>query len=421
MQARLDAAIEEHAEEAFSFLQALVAEPSTVGQEQAALEVFMAQAMTAGLEVTRLPFPGGPLGDAAAGVAPPRETVSPQRFQVLARTPGAQSLRLLLNGHMDVVPAGEAELWTSPPFQPTRREGRLYGRGTADMKCCFAVGMLAIRALRQVAPDLFDAAGLGFVAVVEEECTGNGTLLSARMGAIAPEVVVLESTELGLMLGGVGILWLDIVVQTGAGHANAAEAGRNAVELGMKLVAGLRDWAEETRLAWPDPALDADLNPYAVNLGRVESGDWTSSAPATAHFSVRVGFPRGWSPEEAEKRVRDAIDRIVADDAGFTIAPKVTLSGFRAKGYLIDDEAVLVRDLASAHAAVFGVQPRRFSLGSTTDARIYLEEFGIPAVCFGASGGRMHGVDEYVDLSSIVDAARVLARFILMRFSGEVA
>jgi acetylornithine deacetylase len=418
MQAKLDAAIANHAETAFAFLEALVAAPSLIGQEQAALEIFAAEAVEAGLEVTRLPFPNGPIADPQAGVAPPLGVVSANRFQVLARTPGARTLRLLLNGHMDVVPAGAEALWTSPPFRPERRDGRLYGRGAADMKSGFAVGILAIRALRQVAPDLFCDAGLGFVAVVEEECTGNGTLLAAGQGALAPEVVVLEPSGLGLLLGGIGVLWLDVLVTAAAGHANQAVASTNAVDLGMKIVTGLRDWAKAMRRSHPDAALDAGRDPYAVNLGQVAAGDWTSSAPATALFSVRVGFPRGWTPDEAEQQLRMAIDRVVAEEPGFAIPPLVTLSGFRAKGYLMDGQHPLVRDLAVAHEAVLGVQPDTSCLPSTTDARIYLEEFGIPAVCYGATGARLHGADEYVELRSIVDAARVLARFLLRRFGG---
>jgi acetylornithine deacetylase len=327
----------------------------------------------------------------------------------------------MLNGHIDVVPAGADALWTNAPFRPVRRDGRLYGRGAADMKSGFAVGMLAIRALRQVAPDLFRDAGLGFVAVVEEECTGNGTLLAAEQGALAPEVVVLEPSGLGLLLGGIGVLWLNVLVTTPAGHANQAVAATNAVDLGMRIVTGLRDWARAMGRSHPDVALAANLDPYAVNLGQVAAGNWTSSAPATALFSLRIGFPRGWTPDEAEQHIRVAIDRVVSEEPGFAIPPLVTLSGFRAKGYLIDREDPLVRDLAAAHEAVLGIAPDRGCLPSTTDARIYLAEFGIPAVCYGARGARLHGADEYVELQSIVDAARVLALFLLRRFGGSCA
>jgi acetylornithine deacetylase len=413
----LDRAILAHREAMVAFLEDLVRAPSTVGSEQAAMEVFARQAEAIGLNVERLPFPNAKVSDPRAGVTPPVDLLSPDRYQVLATTPGKGELTLLLNGHMDVVPADSPELWTTLPFEPTRRDGRLYGRGAVDMKSGFAVGMLALRALRDVAPDLFAEKRLGFIAVVEEECTGNGTLLSVvEHGVTAREVVVLEPTDLGLLLGGVGILWIDVKVTSAAGHAHSAGGAINAVELGMRLVNGLRRWADDLQRTDPEPNMGANERAYNINLGKVAAGDWTSSAPATATFCVRIGFPRGWSPDKAEARVRAAISEMVEADPDFSIEPVVRLSGFRAKGHFISRDTELVSDLMQAHTAAHGAPPAAFMLGSTSDARVYLEDFGIPAVCYGARGANLHGVDEYVELSSIVDAARTLARFLLMRF-----
>jgi acetylornithine deacetylase len=287
------------------------------------------------------------------------------------------------------------------------------------MKSGFAVGMLALRALRDVAPDLFAEKRLGFVAVVEEECTGNGTLLSiVEHGVTAREVVVLEPTDLGLMLGGVGILWTEIKVTSEAGHAHSAGAA-NAIELGMRLVHGLRRWADDLHRTNPEPHIGADERAYNINLGKVSAGDWTSSAPASATFSVRIGFPRGWTPDQAEERVRTAISDMVKADPDFSSQPIVALSGFRAKGHFIGTDTALVRDLSSAHSDAHGAPPLAFMLGSTSDARVYLEDFNVPAVCYGASGRNLHGVDEYVELQSIIDAARTLARFLLKRFGRD--
>ena len=160
---------------------------------------------------------------------------------------------------------------------------------------------------------------------------------------------------------------------------------------------------------------------YAVNLGKVHSGDWTSTAPSSAIFGVRVGFPRAWTVQKAEAEVRNAIAAFVTADGGFPVQPVVTLSGLRAKGYLLDAATPLVRDLSAAHVQAHGAPPAVYSVGSTTDARTYLNDFGVPAVCFGPIGHDLHGIDESVDLQSIVDAARTLARFLLMRFAPEVS
>ncbi|WP_119271636.1 M20/M25/M40 family metallo-hydrolase [Taklimakanibacter deserti] len=421
MPTELDRAIETQAEAAFALLEALVRAPSVVGAEQAAMEVFAQEAAALGLAVRRLPFSNAPVTDPRAGITPPAGLLTPERYQVLATTPGDGELLLLLNGHLDVVPASSAEFWTAPPFTPERRNGRLYGRGAGDMKSGFAVGMLALRALFATAPQLFATRRLGFIAVVEEECTGNGTLVSlAEHGIRAPEVVVLEPSGLGLMLGGVGVLWIDIDVAAPSGHGYAASTGAGPIELGLDLVERLRQWSAKLRHAVPEPSMPGEENPYNVNLGKMQAGDWGSTRPSRASLTVRVGYPRAWTPEKAEAELRQVIAQAAAE-MGFSYPPIVTLSGFRAKGYLIDKESRLVRDLRAAHLDAHGAEPALYTLGSTTDARIYLNDFGIPAVCFGAVSHDIHGIDESVELQSIVDAARTLARFILMRFEATEA
>jgi len=416
----LQRAIDAHAEKAFAFLEALVRVPSVPGFEQPAMEVFAAEASDLGMDVQRLPFANGPLDDPRAGIAPGTDKVSDGRFQVVATTPGRGNLLVLLNGHMDVVPAASPHLWASPPFEPVRRDGRLFGRGAADMKSGFAIGMLALRAIRDVAPDLFARRRLGFVAVVEEECTGNGTLRSiSEGGVIADEVIVLEPTSLGLMLGGVGVLWVEIEVAAPAGHAYDAEAHQSAIEIGMRLVGGLRRWAEDMAVSEPEPGLGSNQTPYSINLGKVEAGDWISSVPARATLGVRVGFPRRWTADEAEDAVRTAIAEFAAR-SGLRIPPRVVSTGFRARGYLLDKDNRLARDLADAHRQEHRIEPAATMLPTTTDARIYLNDFDVPAVCFGAVAHAMHGIDESVELKSIADAARTLARFLLIRF-GEAS
>lgn len=327
----LDRAIDAHSERAFAFLEELVRVPSVAGFEQPAMDLFAREAADVGLAVERLPFPNGPLDDPRAGVAPAVEQLSEHRYQIVATTPGDGHPLLLLNGHMDVVPAQSPHLWTNPPFEPLRRNGRMYGRGTGDMKSGFAVGMLALRALRAVKPDLFAKRRLGFVAVVEEECTGDGTLRSiAENRVIAEEVVVLEPTDLGLMLGGVGVLWIEMEVSASAGHAYDSDAHQNAIEIGMRIVDRLRAWSVDLAMVEPEPALPpSNRTPYSLNLGKVEAGDWISSVPARATFGVRVGFPRSWTAEKAEAGVRKVIADF-ASSAGLQIPPRVTSTGSRA-------------------------------------------------------------------------------------------
>ena len=422
MATELDRAIERHAESAFAFLERLVNAPSTAGHEQAALEEFATELAQLDFDIARLPFPCGQPIDPRCGIAPAIDSVEP-RYQVLATTPGNSPLTLLLNGHMDVVPAASPELWTTPPFTASRRDGRMFGRGTGDMKGGFAIGVLALRALREVQPKLFTGEKrLGFLAVIEEECTGNGTFLAgSEQGITADAVVVLEPTDLGVLLGGVGVLWVDLEIRGSAAHAESAHLVVNPVELGMRMVAALRAWCTSLALTVDDPTLVDVPSPYNVNLGTVSSGDWTSSVPAVARLSVRIGFPRAWSPSFAESEVRSLVDAFAANDPDFNESPRLRTSGLRAAGYTIAANHELVLALGDAHQSAHGESLRTFSLGSTTDARTYLNDFGVAAACYGAVSHNIHGIDESVELQSIIDGARTLARFLANRFAPVAA
>jgi acetylornithine deacetylase len=410
LDAALDARIAANAEEAFSLLERLVAAPSVVGSEQAALEVLAGELEALGFDIERAPIPAT-IGDAPGAGVPLRPYEG--RYNLVARRAGVADRRsLLLNGHIDVVPATEPELWTTGPFQPSRRDGWLYGRGAGDMKCGFAMGVLAIRSLLEVEPEAL-AGPLTLVAAIEEECTGNGTLATAADGILADAVVLLEPTDLELLLGGIGVLWLEVTVAGRAAHASAPGSGVNAIEASLPLLAALRDFERELNENEHDPRMPHVAHPFALNVGRFTAGDWASSVPAVARFEVRVGFPRSWTAAEAEARVRTHLEEVASGNTWLAAAPpQVRASGFRAEGYDLPPDAPLARALAAAHRAAHGSEPRVTSLGSTTDARTYLNGFGVPAICYGPRTTRIHGIDEGVELASIVDGARTVGRFL---------
>ena len=405
---RLDSAVAEAAEDAFSFLERLVAEPSTIGNEAGALSVFADELTDLGFSVRWLELPADIGDDPRAGV--PQSTVG-KRVQVLGSMGPTDGRSLLLNGHIDVVPADSPDRWTSPPFVPRRQGSRLYGRGAGDMKAGFAMGVLALRALLAVDPEAV-AGPLSFLAAIEEECTGNGTLAAARDGVLADGVVLLEPTGLDLLLGGVGILWCDIEVDGISAHAEAAHQAINPVDLVYRLVTGLRGWAEALAESHPDPALAETPSPYNLNVGQVAAGDWPSSVPTFVRVRLRIGYPRAWTPDDAEREVRLAVEELAKHDGGYPSAPRLRLSGFRAPGYLLDAGHELPRAMSAAHREAHGVEPAAYSLGSTTDARTYLNHFSVPALCYGPAATDIHGVDEWVDLDSVVAGARTLARFV---------
>jgi acetylornithine deacetylase len=399
--ARVDAEIDALAQGAFGFLERLVGEASTVGEEAGAQAVVAAELERLGFTVDLLEVPESIAGDPLAGV-PQRPYAG--RPVVVGRLVGGTGRTLLVNGHVDVVPAGTPEQWSSPPFVPTRREGWLYGRGAGDMKCGFAMVLLAVEALQRAEPAALGGS-LTFVSAIEEECTGNGTLASVRAGVLADAVLLPEPTDLQLLTAGVGVLWLDVEVTGRAGHALAAPDGVSALESAWTVVSALQEIAAELNAGQDPPR-------YHTNIGTFEAGEWRSTVPDTAVLGVRVGFPADWDPAEAQRWVTERLAHTLAGHPWVSEhPPRVTPSGLRAHGYALDDGSELARMLEAAHDAVHGEVPATVATDGTTDARFYLNEGGVPALCYGPRTRGMHGVDEAVELASIVAGARVLARF----------
>jgi acetylornithine deacetylase len=402
-----DAAIARHAESVFAFLERIVAEPSVLGAEAGVQRLVAVELDRLGLDVDWMAIPPEIASDPIAGV-PQLPYDGGDRRVLVARRGGAAPANgrsLLINGHLDVVPPGDVERWTSPPYTPTRRDGWLYGRGAGDMKAGWAMLVLALEGVAALRAPL--AGELIVVGVIEEECTGNGTLASVRAGIGADAVLLPEPTDLDVLLHGIGVLWLEIVVDGRPGHAEAADGETNAFDGAWVVVGALRALAER---------YDADAPAgvrHRVNVGTLEGGDWPSTAPGSARLAIRVGFPPGMPPVDAEREARASIAAAAALDPWLSEQPpRVRLSGFRAEGYAVDPASEVVAALSAAHVAAHGKAPALVGTNATTDARFYVNQAGTPAICFGPRTRGMHGADEAVELASIVDGARTLARFI---------
>jgi acetylornithine deacetylase len=415
---RLDAMIDANVEQAFGFLEDLVRADSTVGRESDALDVLAARFAASGFDVGYVAVPPDIGSDPFAGVP---QVSYDGRADVIARLPRRDDgPSLLFNGHIDVVPPGDVSRWSAPPFEPVRRDGWLYGRGSGDMKAGFAMGWLALDAVQRIDPELIRG-DLAVLAVIEEECTGNGTLAACRAGHLADAVVLLEPTDLDLLLAGVGVLWFDVVVQGSAGHAYAAERSTSALDAALEVVAGLKEFERRLNTDVDDHAFVGVDHPYNINIGELQAGDWKSSVPSRATLGVRFGFPRAWTIEQAIDSFESAMSEFAATSTALGAQrPRVHPSGFRAEGYAIDADHRLVAAMAAAHHDAHGKAAATYGLGSTTDARFYLNQFAVPAVCYGPRAVDIHGIDEHVELQSIVDGAKTLIRFLASYYEPPV-
>jgi acetylornithine deacetylase len=390
--------------DAIDLLSELVRRASLVGDELSAQVLVQATFDELGFATSRIAVPENIGDDPLAGVASGSYR---GRFDVLASTPRDGGSTLLMNGHIDVVPVNEAT-WTSDPFEPVVRDGWLYGRGAGDMKSGFAMAVLALRALRRLDESLISR-NLSFLSVIEEECTGNGTLAAVRAGVSADAVILPEPTDLKILLGGVPITWVKVTIGFGGGHAESSDRLTSPADVLVRIINDLREFEVQLNKE-PQPPYDTIAHPYNLNVGVVHLGEWPSSVPGELKLELRVGHPGNLGDDDVVANVRTIVERVLGSSGD----PRVTVvaSGFRAQGYAQPSEDALVQLVATTHQSLHGDTPVAEVIGSTTDARYYRNQLEVPVLCYGAVVRNMHGSDECVELDSIERGALTLAKTI---------
>jgi acetylornithine deacetylase len=386
----------------------LVEAPTVLGAEEEGQQLMEDALRDCGLDVRSVPLEAGTLRN-AEGASPFSWDVDGKR-NVVADWGAGSGRSLILNGHIDVVPPAAEELWTHPPFSARRDGDWLYGRGAGDMKAGLAAMTGAVRALARagVAP----AAPVQLQSVVEEECTGHGALQCLLDGARADACVITEPHPDHLTVAQVGVLWFHVEIAGVPAHAARADRlGFNAIDATYGVLASLR--ALEARLnADPPPPFDGFEHPINLNPGVIAGGDWPSTVAATCTLSCRLGLYPGQDPSDLREQVEAAVaDAAAADPRLAHSPPRVRYDGFACEGAVVDEAEPVVTVLGDAYARLHSERPALQATTATTDARHFVRA-GIPAVCFGPRGERIHGIDERVSLRSVTESAQVLGLFI---------
>jgi len=387
----------------------LVETPTTLGNEEPGQEVMREALREIGLDAVDLPLDVEMLRTHPAA-SPFSWDVAAKRNLVSDWLPaGAGGRSLVLNGHIDVVGPAAESLWRTAPFAAVRNGDWLYGRGSGDMKSGLAAMLGAVKALRSLG--LHPLAPVQLQSVVEEECTGNGALQCAVSGLRGDACVVLEPFPASLSISQVGVLWFHVDIAGLPAHAGDARDGANAIEASFPVVAALRRLEAELNES-PPPAYAVFDHPINLNIGVLKGGDWPSTVAAECTLSCRLALFPGQSVEWLQARVEAAVASATGAHPFLAAHPPlVRYDGFACAGAEIAADHALVKTLGESYERLEGSLPELVATTATSDARLFLHE-GIPAVCFGAWAENVHGVDERVNIPSMIAAARVLAVFI---------
>ena len=417
MQARLFDAVDEAFEEQTAFLVELTSHPSVRGAEQSAQDFLARELDTRGYALDRWQIDVADIQH-LPGFSPVLEPYEDAVNVVATHRSKTQKGRsLILNGHIDVVPAGPLDMWDSPPFEPRVADGWLYGRGGGDMKAGLASNLFALDAL--TACGLAPAADVFFQSVVEEECTGNGALACLARGYTADAALIPEPFAEHLVTAQLGVIWFQVHLKGLPTHVAYAGSGANAIEAAIPLINALHEM--ESR--WN--AVENRHNDYAhvdhalnLNVGKFQGGDWTSSVPAWSVFDVRMAIFPGQSIESAKAEIEQVIlDAARDNDFLRNSLPEIVYHGFHAEGYALSQDSSAkaksaIEALDQAHQTATGEALVREAITATTDARFFGLYADTPALVYGPRAEAIHGFNERVEIESMRRITKATALFI---------
>ena len=361
----------------------------------------------------------------------------PNRPNLVGRLEGkGEGHSLIFNGHIDVVPIGDRDKWNYDPWGSDIVGGRLYGRGTYDMKGGMAAFIAAAKAIREIGVDL--AGRLELHSVVDEEAGGGGTKDVIKNNYRADAAIVAEPTDGVIQPVEGGLSWLRVTIFGRSAHAgwryaqiypqgveDAPESyGVNAIEKGMKFLNAVRELEREWALYKHHPLLPpgiTTINPGVIHggVGLGENGlPIVTTNPAMIPDTCVIDFDLKFLPTETFDDVRTEFEAFV--DAFAKTDPWLKKNPPKLQWHLANIDFPPVSTGAD-HPLVYAIKETQADLNLTsklsgfvavTDAAFYAGA-GIPPVILGPAGAGLHGEDEYVEVDSLTETAKVYAGTIL--------
>jgi acetylornithine deacetylase len=340
-------------------------------------------------------------------------------------TPGAPgSGSLLLQGHVDVVAPGDLARWRYDPWGGEIVDGRLFGRGSCDMKAGVTAGIFALAALRQLG--YRPRHDILFESVIGEESGGVGALATIVAGYGADAALILEPTRQEVSPVQAGALTFRLTVQGKAIHAAMKSDGVSAIDKYLLLHQAIYALDAERHRAYsssPYAGLYADpTNVAPISIGTVHGGEWHSTVAETVVAEGRCGIFPGERVDEVRRLLEATVRRAAADDPWLRVHPPQVewFEGqFEAAETALDHP--LLWTLGASHRQVHGRAPAVTGVPYGADMRLYTNHGHMAAVLYGPGDVTLaHAADEYVPLEEVIAVAKTVALTVLAWCGGEL-
>lgn len=332
----------------------------------------------------------------------------------------AAGKRFIFNGHIDVVPEGDHANWRHAPWGAEEDGEYVYGRGSCDMKGGLVAALYAIKAIKDAGVPV--AGSLMLQSVVGEEDGGLGTFATLLRGHTGDAALVCEPTRLNLIPAQAGALTFTVRVTGKSAHACERLEGVSAVEKYLDIHRALIMLEQERNRNVKHPLLGKLKLPYALSIGLVQAGNWSSTVPEELVFEGRLGVAMGESSQAAREQFEHTLRRLAEADPWLREHPlEIAWTGGQFDSGEIASDHPLVQLCGQCMQDLTGRMPEIEGAPYGSDLRLLVNPGNVPALLFGPGDVRIaHMPDERVRIADVIQAARAYI-LVALRYLAEGA
>lgn len=320
--------------------------------------------------------------------------VEKDRYDIIAKISGkSHKEAIVFTGHMDVVPVSEDEMkrWDTPPFKSVIKDGKLFGRGSADMKSGLISAIYDMMLLKR--HNIIPSRDIILAATIDEEnyMKGSKALHNNKIFENAGYLIVCEPTNMKICNEQKGRTWADVCVHGMTAHGSQKGVGENAIYLAIKLIEKIKntEFKDYPDTFWRTLAINAGVKPQVV--------------PDRCVFTVDARLQVGHEPDEIWKKLEELIRETKAENLYFNADYNIE---DRRTSWHTPQEDELIQYIVSSLKKI-GIAPAFDTFTGSTDASMLIKNNLIPVIIGPGDLSVVHRENEYVKLSQLYDSCKL--------------
>lgn len=334
------------------------------------------------------------------GLAVQYQEIKPKRVNVIGVLKGSGEGRtIMLNGHMDTVGITGMDI---EPLNPVFKDGKVYGRGSIDMKSGLGAMLIAVKSIIDAGLKPKGDVMLAFVADEEYRSLGTEVLIKDFS---ADAAIICEPTNLKICIAHKGFAWTKVEIFGKAAHGSRPDKGIDAIVKAGKFLGRIENLGNNILVQKKHPLLGSP----SIHASLIKGGTELSTYPDYCLIELERRTIPGELVETVEEEMQTLIENIGSEDDQFKARFEVS---FYRPPLEVSRDHLIVGALTKAYSKIVKQAPEFIGVGGWMDSAI-MAEAGIPTVIIGPSGEGFHASIEYVDFQSIITCAQILAETIV--------